>query len=482
MLSRTKEWPQLASVFVAVVLVQAPLVYLLLRVTAASASNASVSDISPLVGMPVPEGRVGKAENISTAKEIRFPNSGEQGLKSSEWAPLIINSECKPGMPSYWAPCIAERRSQIEIGEELVYPDFSIAEPQITGMKNAKEIFQKDAYKQLERAHAKDGRSYRQGLRGQNFIIANGRYTNGRPSAKWGPQACTSFESDLKDLLVPDWNSTKATSPYAILATSPDNWSFQHFLDRVTRIIEQSAHLLPDSKRGVTVVTGSRAPGAGPKLMYEKYGFRSDQVVSGGPVIANRFVYSCRVPLVHPYMALRGHERIVGDLPKIPLSEKKVVLFLSREGASHGRNLKNEKALIESIRTLLEQRNKSEVLRVIAKPEKEDFEQLVKFLYTNVTALIGAHGGAMYNHRFCGLDSLVIEIMPSTNLFHGIWEEAMSLGQNYWMPIFPGQSGHNVEANVPQIIDIFKSQLGKPASNSPVLSHYDKYRKFRAFG
>ena len=45
----------------------------------------------------------------------------------------------------------------------------------------------------------------------------------------------------------------------------------------------------------------------------------------------------------------------------------------------------------------------------------------------------------------------------------------MSLGQNYWMPIFPGQSGHNVEANVPQIIDIFKSQLGKPASNSPVL-------------
>lgn len=99
---------------------------------------------------------------------------------------------------------------------------------------------------------------------------------------------------------------------------------------------------------------------------------------------------------------------------------------MSRKGAAaaHGRGLKNEELLIKEIRQLLQQRNRNEELRVVTNAGTEDFEEWIKFLRLNVTAMIGPHGGAFYNHRFCSQDTLIIEINPSTRISMVTWEEA----------------------------------------------------------
>lgn len=50
------------------------------------------------------------------------------GDRSDRWKPLVFNV-CTPSMPRAWAPCLREKHPNIEMAEEIIYPDFRIRIP-----------------------------------------------------------------------------------------------------------------------------------------------------------------------------------------------------------------------------------------------------------------------------------------------------------------------------------------------------------------
>jgi hypothetical protein len=109
---------------------------------------------------------------------------------SRKWAPMVLN-QCTPDMPTYFAPCLAERyrdsfrlaeeevqQSPVQVyGEEVVYPDFALAPPLFVNEKQ-KERWLESARVQInERAYLRkqDNHMVYKGQHGQNFVSRTGR-------------------------------------------------------------------------------------------------------------------------------------------------------------------------------------------------------------------------------------------------------------------------------------------------------------------
>jgi hypothetical protein len=160
--------------------------------------------------------------------------------------------------------------------------------------------------------------------------------------------------ASLAGLEVAPSDSPLSTDEYAAaypidvlhIATSPDSWSFQHFLDRITyapflpsfypllnsfhwcsHIVSQGAHL-SRGRNSTEVVTG-RAGSDVVTEMWNMLGFTGQHVhhAVGSDIrlAAKTLVFSCRAPLVHPWLSLRTLETFGLDPHGVPLAERKKV-------------------------------------------------------------------------------------------------------------------------------------------------------------
>jgi hypothetical protein len=253
-----------------------------------------------------------------------------------------------------------------------------------------------------------------------------------------------------------------------IIASTPDNWSFQHFLDRVAHVLIQGAGLYDSNQTFVLTGTG-HAPQAVVLDMYRLFGFRPEQVKSTPSRPLAKVVYSCRTPLVHPYFAYRLGEVFGVDFGR-PLSSKKAVVFLSRKGRrtlNGGRGVMNEDAVLDAIRTLLAKRGQGENLVVYNGDNFPTFREVVQFFSTHVRALIGVSGGGFYNLRWCGSDVLLIEVQPRrSSYFMGFWEEARLLQHNHWTMVIDGDAKMNVVIPVERLVTLTAQQLGQRAADT----------------
>lgn len=70
----------------------------------------------------------------SLSKAFTIATPPVHQLPSTRWAPVSLTT-CEDETPSYYAPCLATRKAGAVLGEELIYPDFSLREPHWTGVR-----------------------------------------------------------------------------------------------------------------------------------------------------------------------------------------------------------------------------------------------------------------------------------------------------------------------------------------------------------
>ncbi|EIW58394.1 uncharacterized protein TRAVEDRAFT_58667 [Trametes versicolor FP-101664 SS1] len=400
---------------------------------------------------------------------------------SRQWAPASLNT-CPPGTPSYLAPCLAQRREGAVYGEELIYPDFRLHEPLFAPSRadGDRPEWRRKLDGIMERASfCKDKRwvCYR-GQTGQNVVLANATFKGNPPADLWVDDACMSDGVTTAGLATAPADAaintlaTQAEYDAAfpvdtlLIATTPDSWSFQHFLDRITHIVAQGHHFT-FGESAPEVVAG-RPPGGAVSEMYDMLGLGGGKVHFRSPrVAAKKVVFSCRSPLVHPWLSLRSLEMFGLDPAGIPIDRRKKVVYISRSHGStsnSGRRVRNEDQMLEGVRALLAMRDQGEELVLFHELGISSQPQIMAWFHENVRAVIGPHGGGLYHHRWTGRDTLLLELMPRSWTSHMFWEEAGMLGQTYANILLEPvrEKSTDMEADIPAVLEILSAQLGKP--------------------
>ncbi|KAI0766167.1 hypothetical protein BD413DRAFT_605985 [Trametes elegans] len=400
-------------------------------------------------------------------------------LPSRRWAPVSV-STCQPGMASHLGPCLAQRRQSAIFGEELMYPDFRLREPLFAQGRLGEDT---PRWRRLlddirdRAAPCMDGTwvCYR-GQAGQNIVLANATYFTSPPPDRWSELACMGAGVTSAGLRTAPANASANTLPTRaeydrafpadalLVATAPDSWSFQHFLDRVTRAPRARA-------RAPEAVTG-RPPARAVEEMWTMLGLDEGRVHFGEDVVAAKAViFSCRAPLVHPWLSMRTLETFGLDPRGEPLSQRKKVVYFSRshnDTHNEGRKVVNEGELLDGIRQLLAERGQGEELVLYHEMEWPSQRELTSWFHKNVRAVIGPHGGALYNHRWTGRDTLVLELASTAYSSLMFWEEASILGQVYATMLLPpvgdSESGTDMQADVPAVLEIIRTHIGTPDS------------------
>ncbi|KAI0084403.1 hypothetical protein BDY19DRAFT_898587 [Irpex rosettiformis] len=402
-------------------------------------------------------------------------------MASTRWSPATITT-CEPTTQPYYAPCIAERTYGAIKGEELVYPDFQLREPIFapSRLENDREEWRTFVEGIRERAARCSDEWYcYRGQHGQNIILANATYTGNPPADTWSDEACMSDGVSLRGISVLAEDTQLTDAEYAatypidslLIATSPDSWSFQHFLDRITHIVAQGAPLARNVS-SIEAVTG-RTPVSVVAELWDTLGFSAARVHHQSTVAAKEIIFGCRTPLSHPWLSLRSLETFGLNNSRVPITERKKVVYFSRsEGhtLNGGRRVLNEGDLLTSIRALLVERDQGEELVMFRQEDFPSQHELMMWFESNVRAVIGPHGGALYNHRWTGVDTLVLEMTPTSRPSQMFWEEASMLGQVYANLILPSGMDTNMNADIPAIIEILKEYLGKPDPRGPAIT------------
>jgi len=253
-----------------------------------------------------------------------------------------------------------------------------------------------------------------------------------------------------------------AYADIAIIASAPNDHSLRRFLHRGTHIILQSEpHFTNCTKAWL-----GKSPHPMVKQIMNRLSLHQptpSRILSA----SNQVVSSCRAPVVHPYLSLRFLELL--SLHPLPIPQRKMILYIKPKQNNRSWRILNEDDLLQKTRRLLDSRNKNETLVQFDHVDFESLDDMLLF-FSNVAAVLG-HGGALFNHRWTGQDTLVMEFVRKTSVTHEFWEEASILGQNYWAFPLDTSGLRNMTVIVDNVVDVLNRHLGKPR-NGPSLEHY----------
>lgn len=288
-------------------------------------------------------------------------------------------------------------------------------------------------------------------------VFENVTFDPSQQLSGWSGDACMAGSTSTIGV-VP--SQDPPTHDSVLLANTPDAWSFQHFLDRVTHIITQA-------KPYSTTYALSPHPHQQTTCdLWEALGYMPDKILEpDSGIVAAQFIWSCRAPLIHPWPT-REFLRSLGASPSqgVPLEDRKVMMYMGRSdgnAGNGGRQILNEAELLDEIRRLVVERGIGEEVQVFNPNNFNDTASLIHYFRTHVRAVIGPHGGALLNHLWTGLDTLVLEMQPSTFRGMGIYEGAKVLDQEYAILMLDGYEGStNMYADVPAVLEILRARLG----------------------
>jgi hypothetical protein len=299
---------------------------------------------------------------------------------------------------------------------------------------------------------------------------------------------------DIASRNVSETENTTTTLANALLIHSPDSWSFQHFLDRITHVVAQAEHLTRGSN--LTALTGRRGT-ARVEGLWRAIGFDEDHVwhAPERDMTIEKLFFSCKAVLVHPYLALKAMEQmdIAWTRPEfnVSLSDRKTVgrasiqheicaetdrvfcsfqvLYMSRSNGqtkNGGRRVINEAEVLAAVRQTLLERNLNETLVEFDQEQYADVQALSEFMSHQVVAIVGPHGGAMMNHRFGAPDTLVIEFFPTNWMNFAHWEESSMLNQTYAAIVVEPTEGTDIEIDPENVAQLLRDNLGKVRQES----------------
>lgn len=474
---------------------QAPLDSVGIRLHAALGPPATANKLGGQQAVQVKLGNV-LGSTLGPSSSLLASNStvSAKGLPSDEWRPLLATI-CAPGMPKQYAPCLAAANniSNLHVAQEWVYPDFAIRQPHFVQPQHADIVLPR-----LEMRFRRERRGgaaspywyYYLNQHGRNLVFSNvtydaatspppgwtsdNRHCMGGKIVSHSQYARASRDSDVKS------GTDLATFDTVMFAASPDSASFQHWSDRVAMMLVQTEEVR--SSRGQIKYISSP-----PRDKSVEEGWRllanvtdtSTQLMApqGLKLLARSFIFACDTPLIHPYLMQRSGELLLAgaglDPRGKPLSERRVVLMASRmndkNALNGGRRWLNNKDCMAAIQQLLEKRGQGEVVQEWDYSQFQSHTDVIKFFSTEVRALVGTHGGAMYNAQFLTNPSLVLEIWPSRNgqtfvpTPNVIWEISSTRGLQHWalpvQTVDDRSSDVNVDCQV--VVSILEQHLGR---------------------
>ncbi|UIZ25125.1 hypothetical protein KXD40_007081 [Peronospora effusa] len=382
-----------------------------------------------------------KMTSISKSAELLNVDDLVHSDSYKHWAPAIID-KCMHGMEKGAAPCIKEANSMnIVEAQELMYPAFRLKLPTFINTTMRTMWLSKGLH--LDRMRVSEDQSWADYpiFRGQNMVFLNAVYRGNPPPDFWSDVACMERNVSHMQFLHDLNESEQTTEPIVdtlVIATSPDSWSFQHFIDRVAVVWSQAQLVIPTIKKKDTVILSGRLPKN--SIVNDIYAVMVGQHLHDVELVyAKRLVFSCRAPLIHPFTTQRITENILQTLPASTdkKSERNIILFLSRtkggEALNGGRKILNEPELFNAISAMLNTTGRPEKLQYFQHDEFDGLVDVAVFMRDRVKMMIGPHGAAFYNSRFAQPRTAIIEIIPDPDKFFRpcFWEQARQLGQDY---------------------------------------------------
>eukprot|EP00798_Chlamydomonas_sp_ICE-L_P005431 gene5431-5645_t len=269
------------------------------------------------------------------------------GGESDKWRPMLVTS-CTEATPKHWAPCqprVADsERAAIEYAEEVLYPDFEIPIPLFT---NPEVDFARWHELHLNEPHFINPKV--DFARWHELHLYE---PHGMPSRSNWATSCMSMQT--QGYLHPvDLSNATATYESAILLSSPDSWSWPHFMDRVLMMLVQFV----------------------------------------------RFI--CHI--IHIYNSLSFLKEFGLNRTAVPISDRKLILLLDRgqdkRSLNKGRIILNHNDLLNNLTALAARRGHNEVVEVFVHEKHcpSGLKSCMDFCSTRVRAVVFAHDSHLHN-------------------------------------------------------------------------------------
>lgn len=141
-----------------------------------------------------------------------------------------------------------------------------------------------------------------------------------------------------------------------------------------------------------------------------------------------------------------------------------------------GRRVVNEPDVLAAIGGLLQTRDKGESLALWSdiRPRFDgNLAGLLDYMWHNVSAIVGPHGGALMNHRFAGPGTMILEFLPTSRMSYLNYEETSMLNQTYAAIVVEPAMGSMDDMLVmpADVVALLDGHLGRPRVENVVLSY-----------
>lgn len=254
-------------------------------------------------------------------------------------------------------------------------------------------------------------------------------------------------------------------------AVIPATWTFQHWMENTLPKIAQALEVVPDLLQWRNVTANQellldRFPII--ERIYEHLGWNViDERFRA--VAANKVVYSCVTPPLHPYLWQRGQEAVL-RVPANSVSDRRKLVYCGRTVSGRvenaGREVRNEGPLL----ALLGAWGDEFEVEEFDHRQYASIQDLIAY-FRDVRGFLGPHGGCLANLLFLPCNSFVVELFP---LVDGIrpplghpgmmyYMQASFLEHDYWMlPIVTNSPDGNMDAPLDELCEILVGALGRP--------------------
>jgi hypothetical protein len=332
-----------------------------------------------------------------------------------------------------WAktPSLEEQRKGVVNITHFSYPAFSIAPPLFVQESHRKLFFKDASNPPLLRPPSKSL------LHGEVRIVHDAFYD-------WTDQ-CGPKTLYRKHFPRPGKQATYHFDQLCPLRP-PQAWAWQHFIDSALPKLMQAYELLQAHPRVQFLVRLNDRRFPAVRRLWHLLGFSDTQLVAFPPHPRNTTTYSarqlfliCHAPTHHPLLWQRMQSVLARQLSGAAAAQPRKALLLARTRANAfnlGRMMNNQ----QQVEELLRFRFRSNFVLFDAADETRTLEETLT-LFQQAEAVIGAHGGAMYNALWASDAATVVEFMP-TNMQTGalppglagtiFWLNAALLGQAFW--------------------------------------------------
>lgn len=128
-----------------------------------------------------------------------------------------------------------------------------------------------------------------------------------------------------------------------------------------------------------------------------------------------------------------------------------------------GRRVLNEDQLFVAIREMLQQNNRSEKLIIYDHRQYPTLKDQIG-LFHSARAIIGPHGGALYNILFAPAKVLIVEFFPDTRFdqfvaLASFWIPARSVDGKFYLIPNPSGRGNDMNVDIPAIVELLRKEL-----------------------